>query len=396
MSTVLLSTADPPAADLRHALAGAGFAAADHALGSTPAVDFGPVAAAVVDVGEKPDVAAAQTRRWRIELGDQVVPVLWVLPAAAPEVAAIGLDAGADAVLARPFDLPLFVAQVKALARTHAAAARLGVKAAEARLLGDQLRKAYAQLDREQDMGRRLHRGGLPRAFPEVGAVRFAVCHRPRSRGGGDFYDARRLDEDHVGFVLGDVMGGGGGSLLGVFVRQAAALKEITGNRYRLVPPEEVLVGVNRDLIGLGLEDPPLAAMLVGLVNARDGSITVARAGLPAPVYLPIAGDPQTWAVPGPFLGTAETTFQPVRGTLAPGDKLLIASDGARPDGNPAAADGAGMFLDAAARHRGLSGQAFVDAVARELLPHVRHPDDFTLLAVEMTAPGQALPAVAR
>ena len=27
---------------------------------------------------------------------------------------------------------------------------------------------------------------------------------------------------------------------------------------------------------------------------------------------------------------------------------------------------------------------AFADAVARELLPHVRHPDDFTLLVVEL------------
>ncbi|HVK17455.1 MAG TPA: hypothetical protein VM533_10935, partial [Fimbriiglobus sp.] len=74
MSTVLVSTLPPAATDdLRRLLAAAGFGVADHPLGAVPAVDFGPVAAAVVEVGERADVAAAQTRRWRIELGDEVV-----------------------------------------------------------------------------------------------------------------------------------------------------------------------------------------------------------------------------------------------------------------------------------------------------------------------------------
>jgi serine phosphatase RsbU (regulator of sigma subunit) len=387
MSTVLLSTLPPAATDdLRRTLAAAGFAVADHPLGSVPAVDFGPVAAAVVEVGDRADVAAAQTRRWRIELGDEVVPVLWVLPVASAELAALGLEAGADAYLARPFDAAVFAAQVRALARSRAAAARVAVKAGEARLLGDQLRKAYAQLDGELEMARRVHRTFLPRDLPEVGAVRAAVCYRPRSRVGGDFYDVRRLDEDHVGFFLGDVMGRGTttGSLLGVFVRQAVCLKEIAGTRYRLVPPDEVLTGVNRELIGLGLDDPPLVAMLAGLLNVRDGAVTVARAGLPPPVHVPAAGGAELWAVPGPFLGTADTGYEPLRGTLAPGDKLVLGSDGTRPDGDPTPAGGPDRLLDAAVRHRALSGQAFVDAVARDLLPHVRHPDDFTLLAVEM------------
>jgi sigma-B regulation protein RsbU (phosphoserine phosphatase) len=272
------------------------------------------------------------------------------------------------------------------MARGHATAARVWVKAGEARLLGDQLRKAYAQLDHELDMGRRVHRTFLPWAFPEVGGARFAACHRPRSRAAGDFFDVRRLDEEHVGFVLGDVAGRGAaaGSLLGVFVKQTTTLKEITGNQYRLVPPDEVLVRVNRDLLGLGLDDPPLVAMLVGTLNAHDGAVSLARAGLPAPVYVPAAGAPQLWAAPGPFLGTADTTYQLLHGTLSAGDKLIIGSDGARPEGDPGGAPD--RLVDAAVRHRGLSGQPFLDAVARDLLPHVRHPDDFTLLAVEMAA----------
>jgi len=304
------------------------------------------------------------------------------VPPGMPEAVARGLDAGADACLARPLDPAVFRAQVRAMARCHTAAARLGAKAAEARLLGEQLGKAYGHLERDAEMARRLGRSFLPRTLPAAGAVRFALCHRPRGRSGSNFYDVRRVDEDHVGFVVGDVGGQEAGGLFGLFAQQAITLKEITGNSYRLVPPDGVLAGVNRELLALGLEDSPLVAMLVGILNVRDGSVTIARAGLPAPIYLPAAGEPHTWAEPGPFLGTAEITLPVHHGNLAPGDRLVIATDGIRPDASPGA--GADALGDAAARHRELTGQAFVDAVANDLLRHVRRQADMTLLVVEM------------
>ena len=88
--------------------------------------------------------------------------------------------------------------------------------------------------------------------------------------------------------------------------------------------------------------------------------------------------------MPGPFLGTADTAYQPRTGTLRPGDRLVIGTDGTRPDGMSAAGS-PDPLRDAAARHRGLAGPAFADALTRELLPALRHPDDFTLMVVEMT-----------
>jgi hypothetical protein len=384
MPTVLLSTpAGFAADDLRAAAEAAGFAVAGHALGSTPPVDFGPVAAAVVDVVEKADAAAAQTRRWRVELGDQFVPLIWVIPDPDPALAARGLDAGADAVLSRPVDPAAFAAQLRSAARARSVADRVAAKAAEARLLGDQMRKAYAQLDREQEMARRVHRTFLPRSLPEVGPVRFHVAHRPRSKTGGDFYDVQRIGEHRVGFLVGDVLGHGSaaGSLLGVFAARAVGW----GEPGRLLPPEELLVGVNRELIGLGLDDPPLVALLAGTLDVRTGAVAVARAGLPPPVYVPADGEPEAWAVPGPFLGTADTQYTPRTGTLRPGDRLVVGTDGTRPDGM-AATGGPDPLREAAARHRGLAGPAFADALARDLLPQLWHPDDFTLMVVEMTS----------
>lgn len=382
-ATVLLSARAgwTGGAELRQLVAAAGFAVADHALGSAPAVDFDPVAVAVIAVPERVEAAAAQTRRWRAELGDALVPVLWVAP---PEAAAAGLDAGADAVLAPPLDPVAFAAQLRALARGRATAARVAVRAAEARLLGDQLKRVLGQLDREQDMARRVQATFMPQSFPQVWGARFHVCYRARNRTGSDFHDVRRLDEHHVGFFVGEVLGtAAAGGLLGVFVQQSVVMKEITGPGYRLLPPDEVLAGVNRRLLDLSADDPPLVALLAGSLNARTGALTLARAGLPPPVHVPAGGPPAVWAVPGPFLGTASATYQPLSGTLGPGDRLLIGTDGTRPDGDPGPGP-ADRLLEAAAKHRAATGPGFVDAVGHELLQHVRHADDFTLLGLEM------------
>lgn len=387
-ATVLLSTPRAPLAagpapgepgwsgrgdDLRRSAVAAGFAVIDHALGTPPAVDFGPVAVAVIAVGEGGE-AAVQTRRWRAELGDRALPILWVAPA---DTVAAGLDAGADVVLPRPVEPTAFAAQLRALARSQVLAARLTVRVNEARLLGDQLQKALAQLDREQDLVRRVRGALLPGSLPAVGGARFHVCHRPRGRG-GDFYDVRRIDERHVGFVVGDAAGPVGG-----FVPHAVVMKEIGELGYRVVPPDEMLTAVNRRLLALGADDLPLVAALAGVLNAQTGAVSIARAGLPAPVHVPANGAASVWNVPGPFLGTADTTYPSLSGALGAGDRLLIGTDGTRPDGDPGPA-GSEHLLEAATAHRGATGAEFADAVARELLRHVRHADDFTLLCVEM------------
>ena len=382
---VLLSrSSDNLASDLHRALTEAGFAVVDHTLGSAPSVEFGSVLVAVIDVGEKPDAAAAQTRRWRAELGDELVPLVWVLPSGSTELAARGLDVGADIILSRPLEQDVLIAQIRAAIRTRTAGLRVATRATEARLLGEQLQKAYTQIDRELEAARRVHQAFLPQTLPTIGVARFAVSHRPRSRFGGDFYDVRILDENRVGFFVGDVIGcGTAGSLIGVFAAQSVVMMKKEGSGRRVIQPGYVLSNVNQELLRLGLEDRPLVAMLVGTLHASTGEVMLARAGLPAPIYLPAGGEPRTWSIPGPFLGTADASYPTLTMTLKPGDKVAIGSDGVRPEGDPAPGEDT-SFLEAVSRHRTLSGQGFVDAVARDLLAHVRHSDDFTLLCAEL------------
>src|SRR5262249_36702804 len=146
--------------------------------------------------------------------------------------------------------------------------------------------------------------------LPEVPGARFAVHYRPCGRVGGDFYDIFRLDEHHLGFYVADAVGHGvPASLLTVFVKKGVRAKEIIGQQYRLLPPDEVLRRLNRDLIEQGLSDNPFITMVYVLFNHRDGTLSFARSGHPYPLYLPRDGDPRLWQVEGSLLGVFDTDY---------------------------------------------------------------------------------------
>lgn len=347
-----------PADDLRSALADAGFRVAD--VAGPPLPDLASATAVVVCAG------VGFIRLLRAELGDHILPVIWVAPA--PDVLAAGLAAGADAGLVRPVDPAALVAQVRAAVRVRAQAAKLAERAAEARALNDRLRKVYQQAEADARLVERAGRVALPRHLPAVGAVRFAVCHRPRAlseASGG--YDVTQLDAGRVGFWVTDA-----GGVVGLTVRLVARGLELRDGLPRALPPGEVLGRVNRALIGLELNPPPLVGMAYGTIDARSGTIAVARGGLPPAVHQPSIGEAQPWAGPGPFLGAFDAEFPSRDGVLARGDRLLLATAGDA-EGLTAAAD----------RHRDLAGQALVEAVAAEL---VDAGDAVTVLVVEMTA----------
>jgi phosphoserine phosphatase RsbU/P len=381
----ILLAGDSPAADARVALEAAGFDVNATGLGGIDPAEVARAGAVVIDVAARAlNSAQALCRRWRIELGERFVPIVWL---AGDDVsAAAGLDAGADAVLRRTAAAEQLAPQVRALLRIAHLHGRLAARAAEAQNLNHRLQQAYQQIDADLELTRRIHRGFLPRAMPEVGRARFAVVYRPRSRVGGDFYDVFPLDADHVGLHVADAMGRGSpaSSLLGIFVKKSLVTKEVFGQSYRLVPPGEVLDRLNRDLLNLTLPEPPFVTMLYAQLNCRDGTLTFARAAHPPPLHVPADSDPKYWHAPGTLLGVFESEFPAQERRLETGDKLVLFSDGVHP---PSASPGSidDPLVEAARRHRSLAVQQFVDAVARDLLAEARHPEDFTLLAVELT-----------
>jgi sigma-B regulation protein RsbU (phosphoserine phosphatase) len=380
---LLLFAADPVREDLRAVLDDAGYDVAERGLDAEPA-DGKPVGLLVVDALHQPEQALRLCNRLRSAQQELFVPILLVANGDS-RVRALGLDGGADAFLARPINRAELLAQVAALLRIKDRHDQLAARAAEAGRVSKRLQAVHHQHDQEMELARRIQESFLPQSLPELPRVRFAVKYKPCGHVGGDFYDVFRLDERHVGFYVADAMGHGvPASLLTIFVKKGVRAKEISGQSYRLVPPDEVLQRLNRDLIEQALADMPFITMVYALFDHAEGTLRFSRAGHPHPLYLPAEGPPQLWQLNGSLLGVFETQFGVETRKLHPGDKLLFYTDGmdaASFDRQPV---GLASLLAAAERFRTAPIGELVERLAQDLFTQTELGDDLTILGIEV------------
>jgi sigma-B regulation protein RsbU (phosphoserine phosphatase) len=378
---ILLCAHQPSAlAEMRHLLAGTGCELSAHLFGTPDPQEPNGYQLIVVEGSQCPVAALELCHRLRERLDPIFVPLLYL---AADRLA--GFESGADACLQRPLVPGELLAQVKALLRIKDAHDRQTGKTAEMHRVNKRLQQLHQQIDYEMQLAQRIQTSFLPRTLPDVPQTRFAVHYQLRDRVGGDFYDAFRLDEHHVGLYVADAMGHGvPASLLTIFIKKGVQAKEVFGREYRLVPPEEVLHRLNKELLDQHLAEHPFITMAYALYNHRDGVFRFARAGHPYPLYVPRVSEPVLWRQEGLLLGVTDASFTARDYRLNPGDKVLFYSDGidtGRFENHPPGSD---SLLACAARHRHLSIQAFVDRLARDLFGGKDRPDDLTLLGLEV------------
>ncbi len=383
---ILLCTYDPTAvADLRRCLEESGYAVRTHVIGSPGPADLADFHLLVIDGGGSGTDPAAACRRLRTSLGESFIPLLFVTSSAPSPARLAVLEAGADACLSRPFTTDEFLAQVRALLHIKERHDRLLDKTTEMLDTTQRLQQAHQRVNQELELARRIQQSFLPQVLPDVPHARFAVHYQPCGRVGGDFYDVFRLDEQHIGFYVADAMGHGvPAGLLTMFLKKGVRAKEIFHKQYRLVPPEEVLGRLNRDLIEQGLAENSFITMIYGLFNVQEGTLHFSRAGHPHPVYLPGDREPEVWKVPGSLLGVFDTTFSDRTCRLSPGDKVLFYTDGTEEASFEGRPPGTESFLACLARHRSKPIAELVSDLARDLLPQSFQPDDFTLLGLEV------------
>lgn len=382
----ILVCADQPAAlaELRHLLAGTGCELAGHLLGTPDPDGPGGYRLLVVDGARGASIALDLCRRLRDRLDELFVPILYLGDDGAAARLA-GYEAGADACLPRPAGAGELLAQVKALLRIKEAHDRLAGKTAEVHRVNKRLQQLHQQIDHELQLAQRIQSSFLPQTLPAVPRTRFAVHYQPRDRVGGDFYDVFRLDERHVGLYVADAMGHGvPASLLTIFVKKGVRAKEVFGQNYRLVPPEEVLQRLNKDLIEQQLAENPFITMTYVLFNHEEGSFRFSRAGHPYPLYVPRDGEPAFWRQEGLLLGVVDADFPACSHTVRSGDKVLLYTDGIDTGRFEDRAPGTASLHACAARHRELPVTEFVDRLARDLFGASMPADDLTLVALEV------------
>ena len=370
--------------DLRRVLEGHAYEVVAHLLGTPDPEGGHPCRLMVLDGSGQTGPALELCRRLKPRLEEAFIPILFVTDDHNSASRLASFQAGADTYLLRPFIAGELIAQVEALLRIKEIHDRLADRTAEVNRVNRRLQQAYQQLDQELELAQRIQASFLPQTLPQVPRVRFAVHYVLCGRVGGDFYDVFRLDERHVGFYVADAMGHGvAASLLTIFVKKGVRPKEVFGSQYRLVPPDEVLFRLNRDLIEQQLSEHPFITMVYALFDHHEGTLQFARAGHPYPLYVPREGEPILWKGDGVLLGVLDAQFPRQTHTLGPGDKLLLYTDGVDHAVFEGQEPGADSLLACARRHRALPAQEFVAGLARDLFGSASQPDDLTLLALE-------------
>jgi sigma-B regulation protein RsbU (phosphoserine phosphatase) len=250
-------------------------------------------------------------------------------------------------------------------------------------VLRKQLKEAYDELDRELRVVENIQRSLLPKELPAIAGLDLAAFYQTSKRAGGDYYDLFPLPDGKWGFFVADVSGHGTPAAVMMAITHAIA----HSHPGPPLPPASVLAYINRKLVSRYTGE--LVAFVTAFYAVYDPAtrrLTFASAGHNAPRW---RHDGRVRSLDGPDglpLGIEDTMgFTEHEVTLAPGDALLMYTDGITEAMNAQSAMFGVHRLDAVVAKPITTSQGLLDEVMREVNGFVAGAsinDDRTLLAL--------------
>ena len=204
-------------------------------------------------------------------------------------------------------------------------------------VLHDELRRAYALVDRELRHVATIQRSLLPRSIPPIPRLGLATSYETSQWAGGDYYDFFPLPDGCWGLLIADVSGHG---------TPAAVIMAIThslahGYPDHPTPPSLLLSHINDRLAQLYTADGgTFVTAFYGIFDPASRRFSYASAGHNPPRLKRCgAGTLEALDAVGGFpLGLfPEVVYEQAELSLAPGDQIVLYTDGiteaAAPDG---------------------------------------------------------------
>ena len=205
----------------------------------------------------------------------------------------------------------------------------LAAQAAPALRVGQLVRQQEAEartrqrFEQELEVARLIQQNFLPKQLPELSGWQVAAYYQPAREVGGDFYDVIPLAGGQVGFVIGDVTDKGVPAALVM----AATRSVLRASAQRLIEPGAVLERVNEHLC----PDMPakmFVTCLYGVLDPTTGRFRFANAGHDLPYVKTALGSVELRARGMPLGLMTGMKYEERETLLAPGDSLLLHSDG--------------------------------------------------------------------
>jgi hypothetical protein len=252
--------------------------------------------------------------------------------------------------------------------------------------------RGLSALDEQLRLASEIQRDLLPGALPETSPLSIEVLYLPAEYVSGDIYDVSRLDEERIGLSIADATGHGlPAALLTIFVKNSFRGKAISGDTYRILEPDEVLAGLNAELLNTRLSGGQFITGLHAVLDRKTRLMRWARGGIPYPVLIRPGEAPRRLASHGGLMGAfADVDFEVTSHEFLRGDTLLLFTDGLealllKHD----EAFSVGEIQDSAwvrrvAAEGPVAGLEAIRALAADTPEWQWHKDDITVLAVSM------------
>jgi sigma-B regulation protein RsbU (phosphoserine phosphatase) len=230
------------------------------------------------------------------------------------------IELGADDFIFKPFNPTLLRARVLATL--------------EKKQMRDQTREELRRKQLELNEARTLQLSLLPPPFAGTMAgrsLRIEAVLEPAREVGGDLVDHFPIGSDLVVLALGDVSDKGAGAAL-MMARTHAMVRGLASrpDAAELFTAPERAMGLVNAALAEGNDGCMFVTFLLAALHVQSGRLTYVRAGHIPPYHRNGAGAlARLDRLSGPPLGLDErAVYKPETVTLAPGDRLLVVTDG--------------------------------------------------------------------
>jgi serine phosphatase RsbU (regulator of sigma subunit) len=130
------------------------------------------------------------------------------------------------------------------------------------------------RIEQELRVARLIQQTLLPKHVPDLEGYKLAAYYQPAREVGGDFYDFLKLDDEHLGLVVGDVTDKG----VPAAIVMATTRTMLRASAQRLDSPGEVLKRVN-DVIVRDIPPNMFITCLYAILDLESGLLRYANAG---------------------------------------------------------------------------------------------------------------------
>ncbi|HYM80585.1 MAG TPA: SpoIIE family protein phosphatase [Candidatus Limnocylindria bacterium] len=184
---------------------------------------------------------------------------------------------------------------------------------------------------RELDEARVIQAGLLPRTMPRLAGFELAAHWQPAHQVAGDYYDALPLDGGRLGLCIADVTGKGMPAAL-LMSNLQATVKTFAATAES---PRALCERVNR-IMAANLSGGRFITLFYGVLDAGRRTFSYTNAGHNPPLVLRADGSCERLEAGGLLLGAfPEASYEQGEASLAPGDRLVLYTDGMVEAENP-------------------------------------------------------------